>query len=145
MVVVLSNPSPSCKFPRPMPLAPGAACPQPASMRLEHRSQPLAPRHRFLRRLAAYALAAALLIGVSLLIGVLGYHHLGGLGWIDALLNASMILGGMGPVDILAADGAKVFASLYALYSGVALLSTVSLLLTPVVHRVLHRMHLEGR
>ena len=114
-------------------------------MRLEHRSQPLAPRHRFLRRLAAYALAAALLIGVSLLIGVLGYRHLGGLPWIDALLNASMILGGMGPVDVLPGDEAKLFASAYALYSGVALLSTVSLLLTPVVHRVLHRMHLEGR
>lgn len=114
-------------------------------MRLEHRSQPLAPRHRFLRRLAAYALAATLLIGVSLLIGVLGYRHLAGLGWVDALLNASMILGGMGPVAILADDRAKVFASLYALYSGVALLSTVSLLLTPIVHRVLHRMHLEGK
>lgn len=114
-------------------------------MRLEHRSQPLADRPRFLRRLVAYALAAALLIAVSLLAGVLGYHHLGGLGWVDALLNASMILGGMGPVDVLASDRAKLFASAYALYSGVALLSTVSLLLTPVVHRVLHRMHLEGR
>lgn len=114
-------------------------------MRLEHRSQPLTPRHRFLRRLAAYALAAGLLIGISLLIGVLGYRHLAGLGWVDALLNASMILGGMGPVDSLADAPAKVFASAYALYSGVALLGTVSLLLTPVVHRILHRMHLEGR
>ncbi len=114
-------------------------------MLLEHRSQPLAPRPRFLRRLVAYALAAALLIGVSLLIGVLGYHHLAGLPWVDALLNASMILGGMGPVDVLADDRAKLFASAYALYSGVALLSTTSLLLTPVIHRVLHRMHLAGK
>ena len=114
-------------------------------MRLEHRSQPLATRPRFLRRLAAYGLVALLLIAGSLLVGVLGYHHLGGLGWVDALHNASMILGGMGPVDPLPGDTAKIFASFYALYSGVALLSTVSLLLTPVVHRALHRMHVEGR
>ena len=114
-------------------------------MRLEHRSQPLAPRPKFLRRLAAYSLAAFLLIGLSLLAGVLGYRHLGGLDWVDALLNASMILGGMGPVDVLTTPAAKVFASVYALYSGVALLSTASLLLTPVIHRVLHKMHVEGR
>ncbi len=91
--------------------------------------------------MAAYALAALILIGLSLLVGVLGYRHLGGLGWIDALLNASMILGGMGPVDVLPTPSAKIFASAYALYSGVALLSTVSLLLAPVIHRILHRMH----
>lgn len=114
-------------------------------MRLEHRGQPLAPRGRFLRRVAAYALAAFLLIAVSLLVGTLGYRHLAGLGWVDALLNASMILGGMGPVDTLPGDSAKLFASAYALYSGVALLTTVSLLLAPLVHRVLHRMHLGDR
>lgn len=112
-------------------------------MRLEHRSQPLAPRPRFLRRLVAYGLAAAALILLSLLVGVLGYRHLAGLPWTDALLNASMILGGMGPVDPLVGPPAKLFASAYALYSGVALLTTVSLLLTPVLHRILHRMHLE--
>lgn len=114
-------------------------------MRLEHPGQPLAPRGRFLRRFAAYALAAFLLIAVSLLIGTLGYRHLAGLAWVDALLNASMILGGMGPVDVLTNDSAKLFASAYALYSGVALLTTVSLLLAPLVHRVLHRMHLGDR
>ncbi len=113
-------------------------------MRLEHRSQPLAPRPKFLRRLVAYSLAGFLLIGLSLLVGVLGYRHLGGLGWVDALLNASMILGGMGPVDPLSSDAAKLFASAYALYSGVALISTVSLLLTPVIHRLLHKMHVAG-
>jgi hypothetical protein len=114
-------------------------------MRLEHREQPLAPRDRFLRRVAAYALAALLLIGLSLLAGTLGYRHLAGLGWVDALLNAAMILGGMGPVDPMPDDRAKLFAAAYALYSGVALLSTVSLLLAPLVHRVLHRMHLGDR
>lgn len=94
--------------------------------------------------MAAYGLAAGLLIAVSLLVGVLGYRHLAGLSWTDSLLNAAMILGGMGPVDPLPGDGAKLFASAYALYSGVALLTTVSLLLAPAVHRVLHRMHLEA-
>jgi hypothetical protein len=114
-------------------------------MRLEHREQPLAPRSHFLRRFAAYSLAALALLSLSLLLGTLGYRYLGGLPWVDALQNASMILAGMGPIDVLPNDSAKIFASIYALYSGVALLSTVSLLLAPVVHRILHRMHLGDR
>ena len=77
--------------------------------------------------------------------GILGYHYIAGLNWIDSLLNASMILGGMGPVDPLRADGAKIFASFYALFSGLAFIGIVSVLLAPFVHRLLHRVHAEGR
>ena len=78
-------------------------------------------------------------------IGVLGYHWLARLSWIDSLLNASMILGGMGPVDPLKSDAAKIFASCYALFSGLAFIGIVSVLLAPFVHRMLHRFHAEER
>jgi len=87
--------------------------------------------------------AATVLVGAALGIGVLGYHHLGGLPWIDALVNASMILGGMGPVDPIASDAGKLFASFYALFSGLLFIGIASLLIAPFVHRVMHRMHLE--
>ncbi len=95
--------------------------------------------HRFL---LALALSSAL-IGCSLGLGVLGYHYVAELPWVDALLNAAMILTGMGPVDILKTDAAKVFASAYALFSGVVFISATGILLTPIFHRVLHRFHLE--
>ena len=103
----------------------------------------LMPRHLFYRRVARSALIAALLIGGSLGIGVLGYHFAAGLGWLDSLLNASMILTGMGPVDPVTSAAGKIFASAYALFSGVAFLTIVAVLLAPVVHRFLHRFHLE--
>lgn len=114
-------------------------------MRLEHRLEPLLPRRDFLRRQLRYTGLAAGLLIVSLGIGVLGYHGFEGLPWLDALLNASMILGGMGPVDPLRTSGGKVFASLYALFSGVIFLVSVGVLLAPLVHRVLHRFHLEAQ
>ena len=80
--------------------------------------QPLAPRAQFFRRLGANIALALVLIAASLFAGMAGYHWLGGLGWIDAFLNAAMILSGMGPVDSLQTDGAKIFAGLYAIYSG---------------------------
>ena len=80
---------------------------------------------------------------VALWIGVLGYHWLGGLHWLDALVNASMILGGMGPVDPIASVAGKWFASVYALFSGVAFLTSVGMLPRPALHRLLHRFHLE--
>jgi hypothetical protein len=110
---------------------------------LEHRQQPLAPLPVFLRRLAQSLGLAASLIGVSLMIGVAGYHWIAHLDWIDALLNASMILGGMGPVSSLTSDAAKLFASLYALYSGLVLIALMGILLTPIAHRMLHRFHLD--
>ena len=87
--------------------------------------------------------AASLLLIVALGLGVIGYHVVAKLSWIDALLNASMILTGMGPVAILATDASKLFASAYALFSGVVFLTVTGIVLGPVVHRVLHRFHLE--
>ena len=88
------------------------------------------------------ALSGGLIVG-SLAIGAVGYRMLAHLSWVDALLNASMILTGMGPVDPMPTAGAKLFASAYALFSGVAFLTSVGVLLAPVVHRLLHRFHLE--
>jgi hypothetical protein len=110
----------------------------------EHRSAPLLPRHAFRRRLFKSFLWATILIATSLGMGVIGYHSLAGLCWVDSLLNASMILSGMGPVDSLPTNSAKVFASIYALFSGAVFLSGVALVFAPVFHRFLHRFHLEG-
>jgi hypothetical protein len=93
--------------------------------------------------LASIGLAVAV-IGGSLLIGILGYHYYGGLAWIDALVNASMILGGMGPVDPISNSAGKWFASAYALYSGIALLTSVGLIFAPAVHRLLHAFHVDA-
>jgi hypothetical protein len=111
----------------------------------EHRTQGLLPRRAFAGRLARHALAAGALVGASLAVGVVGYHALAGHSWVDAFLNASMILSGMGPVSPLPNDAAKIFAALYALYSGLVLIATGALLLAPIVHRMLHRLHLEPR
>src|ERR1043166_7287772 len=109
----------------------------------EHRSKPLLSRAEFFWRLANHGGIVCLIIVASLSIGILGYHYLGGLDWIDATLNASMILGGMGPVDRLSSGCAKLFASVYALYSGLVLLVSVGILFAPIIHRILHRLHLE--
>jgi len=83
------------------------------------------------------------LVAVSLFVGMLGYHAFEGMPWIDAFVNASMILSGMGPVGELHSTGGKLFAGLYALYSGFALLTIAAVLLAPVIHRFLHRFHIE--
>jgi len=115
-------------------------------MPFEHHRQPLASRRHFARRFLKFAGFAAVFLAASLFLGVLGYHWVCGLGWVDALLDASMILTGMGPVSPMPTDGAKVFASAYAIFSGVAFLTTFSILMAPILHRVLHRLHLnEGR
>lgn len=108
-------------------------------------SHPLLTREKYLKRLALHGGAALMLIAVSLFAGVAGYHVLDGLSWVDSLVNASMILGGMGPVDPLKSDAAKIFASLYALYSGLVLLVSVGLLAAPVFHRIFHKWHLEAQ
>lgn len=110
----------------------------------EHKHQPLIPLREFLLRLLRYFLFSSVILGFSLFLGMFGYHHLAGLSWIDSLLNASMILTGMGPVDQMQTNAAKVFASFYALYSGVVFLSTIALLLAPAVHRFMHILHLES-
>jgi hypothetical protein len=109
----------------------------------EHRSSPLLPRKRFFLRLARHFCAALAVIVLSLGAGVAGYRVFAGLSWIDALLNASMILGGMGPVDALKTDPGKFFASAYALFSGIVFLLITGILAAPVIHRLLHRMHME--
>lgn len=108
----------------------------------EHHRQPLASRKVFTRRLIRNGLIGLALLAVSLVIGILGYHFLENLSWLDSLLNASMILGGMGPVNPVKTDAGKIFASFYALYSGVVLLASVGVLATPILHRFLHRFHL---
>ena len=100
------------------------------------------PRRDFLRRLTLNVGFALALFGGSLLIGIFGYHFVVGLGWTDALLNAAMILGGMGPVNELQTDGGKVFASFYALYSGLVVLAVAGLIFAPIFHRFLHHFHL---
>ncbi len=95
--------------------------------------------------MARWSLAAGIVLAGSLALGVFGYHFIEGLPWIDALLNASMILGGMGPVDPLRSTGGKLFASFFALYSGLAIISIAGLLLAPLVHRLLHKFHLEAQ
>lgn len=109
----------------------------------EHRSEPVLPAHRFVWRATGFLAASAVLIAAALGIGVLGYHYLGGLPWIDALVNASMILGGMGPVDPITSHAGKVFASVYALFSGLLFIGAATLVLTPFIHRVLHQLHLD--
>ena len=110
--------------------------------KFEHRLEPLLPVELFIRRMARWAAVAGAIILGSLAVGVCGYHYLGGLAWIDSLLNASMILGGMGPVDTIKTDAGKIFASVYALYSGLALIAVVGLMLTPILHRLLHKFHI---
>ena len=106
--------------------------------------QPKQRRAFYHHLLIALALAGGL-IGASLGLGILGYHFIARLHWVDSLLDASMILSGMGPVSPLPSDGAKVFASAYALFSGVVFISSTGILLSPVMHRVLHRFHIEER
>jgi hypothetical protein len=109
----------------------------------EHRHETLLPFPLFIRRVVRWAALAFAVVVVSLAVGVCGYHYLDGLPWVDSLLNASMILGGMGPVDPLKTNAGKVFASVYALYSGLALIAVVGILLAPILHRVMHVFHME--
>ncbi len=112
-------------------------------MTFEHKSEPLARRRAFLRRMAGHAVAAVGFVAVSLLIGVVGYHALEHMSYVDSLLNASMLLGGMGPVGELHTTAGKLFASAYALFSGMVFLVVAAVLFAPVIHRFLHRFHLE--
>jgi len=109
----------------------------------EHKTDPILPRRRFLRRLLAHGAVGLSAICVSLGLGVMGYHHFEHLSWLDSLLNASMILGGMGPVNPVQTAGGKIFASCYALFSGVVFLVVVGIMMAPVAHRLFHRLHLE--
>jgi hypothetical protein len=109
----------------------------------ESKYDPLISRADFLARLGRSFGLTVLIVAFSLLLGGAGYHYLGQLPWIDAVLNASMILTGMRPVDPLRTTAGKLFATFYALYSGIALLSMMAVVLAPVIHRLMHRFHLE--
>jgi hypothetical protein len=113
--------------------------------KFERRSQPVITPHRFLIRLAHSGIIALVLIVISLFVGMVGYHVLEGVGWLDAFLNASMLLGGMGPVNIPITPGGKLFAGLYALYCGLAVILVAGVILAPVAHRILHTFHVESR
>ena len=111
----------------------------------EHKDQPLLPRKRFIARMFKHLGAAALLIFISLGIGVLGYRVFVGLSWVDALYNASLILVGEGPSAILSTDLSKIFVSLYALYSGVIFVAAAGIIVTPIAHRLIHHFHTEEK
>ena len=107
----------------------------------EVKHQHLLSRAAFVRRVLLHLSVAIVVVAVSLAIGVLGYHNLEHLSFIDAFLNSSMLLGGMGPVDLPHTDAGKIFAALYALYSGIVFLLASTILVAPFLHRLLHRLH----
>jgi hypothetical protein len=109
----------------------------------ERKTEKLLPWPKFVGRIALSFLLAWGIVGVALTLGVLGYHFIARLAWIDAVLNAAMILTGMGPVDPMKDTPSKVFASAYALFSGVVFLSSIGIVLSPIFHRILHKFHLE--
>ena len=110
----------------------------------EHHREPMLPIRQFMRRVGRHALVSTAVIVFSLGIGTLGYRATAQLGWLDAFMNASMILTGMGPIAPMVTPGAKLFASFYALYSGIVFLAVSGIVLAPFLHRMLHRFHLEG-
>jgi hypothetical protein len=112
-------------------------------MAYESRTTPLLPFDQWLKRVVKSFGLALVITGVSLGIGICGYHFLGHLSWIDATLEASMILGGEGPIAPMTTDAVKLFASAYALFSGLVLLSTMGILLAPWLHRMMHKFHHE--
>lgn len=112
-------------------------------MKLENRRQKVTPLPHFLIRLGRYGLFALGLILFSVLLGTVGYHHFGQISWLDSFYMACMILTGMGPVAEMNSSSAKVFSSIYALYSGVAFLSITAVFFAPIIHRLLHILHVE--
>ena len=112
-------------------------------MIFEHRREPLAHPDVFLRRLAKSAGIGIAIIAASLLVGMAGYHYTEGLSWLDAFLNASMLLGGEGPIEAPKTGCGKLFAGFYALYCGLAVITIAGVMFAPVIHRALHRFHLE--
>jgi hypothetical protein len=109
----------------------------------ESKNEELIPFGKFLSRLLQSLAIVGAILAAALSVGVLGYHFIAGLGWVDAFLNAAMILTGMGPVDRLTSDAAKLFAAGYALFSGVVFVTIIGIVLVPMFHRVLHKFHLD--
>jgi Co/Zn/Cd efflux system component len=115
-----------------------------SKIKLEHHRQNVLPLPEFLIRMGKYLFFALMLIAASLLLGVLGYHFFGKLSLLDSFHMSSMILTGMGPVAEMTTASAKIFSSIYALYSGVAFLSITAVFFTPIIHRILHILHVEN-
>ena len=111
----------------------------------EHRSSKLISHRQFVRRVLWHASIVVALLGVSLGAGIIGYVWLAGMTWIDAFLNAAMLLGGMGQIDPLPNDSAKLFAGVYALYAGLMFVVSTGILLAPLAHRILHTLHVDDR
>ena len=112
-------------------------------MPYEHKSVPMLTPGQFLRRLLLHFLAAVAMAAASLGIGMWGYAYFESLGWLDAFLNAAMLLGGMGPIWDPQTEGGKLFAGCYALFAGLVFLIVAGIIWAPVVHRILHRFHLD--
>ena len=112
-------------------------------MKLEKKSQQVVSVNRFVIRMLKYLGFAGVLIAISVGIGMLGYHHFAKIGWLDSFHMSCLILTGMGPVVEMKSDGSKIFSSLYALYSGVAFLSITAVVFSPIIHRLLHILHVE--
>ena len=110
----------------------------------EHRSRPIVPLGVFIVRLLKSAAVATLVVITALSSGMFGYHFIEGLPWVDSFLNASMILGGMGPVNELHSTAGKIFAGCYALFSGLIFIVVVGILFAPILHRFMHKFHLGG-
>jgi hypothetical protein len=121
--------------------------PRHSTMPFEHTTEPIASKSTYNRRIIRYFWIAFGLLSGSLFAGMLGYKYIVGVaGWDDAFLNASMILTGMGPMidsNLTLSSAAKIFSGLYAIYSGVAFLSSIALFFTPIVHRFFHLMHID--
>ena len=111
----------------------------------ERLKDPLLSRRQFLRRQFKYAGFAVIFVGGSLFAGICGYHYTENLSWLDSFLNAAMILGGMGPVATVQTTAGKIFSGCYALYSGLAVLAAVGIMAAPIIHRFLHRFHVEDK
>ena len=111
----------------------------------ERKHEKLAPVSVLVKRLAASIAIAGALVLVALFVGVAGYHWIAGLDWVDAILNASMILGGMGPINTLQTNAAKLFASGYALFSGLVFIAVMGIVLSPIAHRMLHKFHIDEK
>jgi hypothetical protein len=111
----------------------------------ESRNKHLLPRREFYRRLAHHILLGITVIIGALGLGMTGYHEFEKMSWIDAFVNAAMILSGMGPVSTLQTDAGKIFAGVYALFSGLTLVAILGIIFAPVVHRFLHKFHLEDK
>lgn len=109
----------------------------------EHRTEPILPKPAFIRRVLMHLGLAVAIVLASLFVGAVGYRMCEQWNWTDATLNAAMILGGMGPVDAVRSEGGKIFATVYALYSGLVVIALIGVVLLPFMHRLMHRFHLE--